>query len=104
MLVLPPVRVGVEKLIGGPGVQICDVCVGLCQKVLKNEPIPEFPGWSKLSDDQLLATLSPAQQAVEDVRDVLQCHVKELRARGVSWAKIADALGVSKQAAWERFG
>ncbi|MBI1187661.1 MAG: hypothetical protein GC206_10100 [Alphaproteobacteria bacterium] len=94
----------VEKLLGGPGVQICDHCVGLCQKVLNDEPIPSFPGWAKLTDAQLLATLAPAERAVEDVRTVLQAHVDELRARGVSWAKIADALGVSKQAAWERFG
>jgi hypothetical protein len=26
-----------------------------------------------------------------------------LRERGVSWERIASALGVSRQAAWERF-
>jgi hypothetical protein len=26
-----------------------------------------------------------------------------LRTRGVSWTRIGEALGVSKQAAWERF-
>jgi ATP-dependent Clp protease ATP-binding subunit ClpX len=26
-----------------------------------------------------------------------------LRERGVSWAVIGDALGISRQAAWERF-
>jgi AhpD family alkylhydroperoxidase len=35
---------------------------------------------------------------------VLQGHVDELRKRGVSWEKIGQALGVSRQAAWERFG
>jgi hypothetical protein len=26
-----------------------------------------------------------------------------LRDRGVSWTRVGEALGVSKQAAWERF-
>jgi hypothetical protein len=30
-------------------------------------------------------------------------YVSTLRARGVSWTRIGTALGVSKQAAWERF-
>ena len=30
-------------------------------------------------------------------------HVGVLRARGISWTRIGEALGVSKQAAWERF-
>jgi ATP-dependent Clp protease ATP-binding subunit ClpX len=29
--------------------------------------------------------------------------VDELRKREVSWAKIGEALGMSRQAAWERF-
>jgi hypothetical protein len=30
-------------------------------------------------------------------------HVKGLRARGVSWAEIAVSVGISRQAAWERW-
>jgi hypothetical protein len=30
--------------------------------------------------------------------------VAVLRAADASWADIADALGISKQAAWEKFG
>jgi hypothetical protein len=30
-------------------------------------------------------------------------HVGILRDRGISWTRIGEALGVSKQAAWERF-
>jgi ATP-dependent Clp protease ATP-binding subunit ClpX len=37
------------------------------------------------------------------VRDVLQEHVDILRRRGVSWERIGEAMGVSRQAAWERF-
>ena len=33
----------------------------------------------------------------------LQTVVEELRGREVSWARIGEALGVSRQSAWERF-
>jgi hypothetical protein len=93
----------VEKLIGGPGVFICDACVGLCNRILQGKPAPAFPGWGALSADALLATLAPSSAAVDATRDVLQEHVDALRKRGVSWAAIGDALGISRQAAWERF-
>jgi hypothetical protein len=93
----------VEKLIGGPGVYICDACVGLCNRILDGKPTPPFPGWASLPDEALLATLAPSSVAVDATREALQEHVDALRKRGVSWAAIGDALGISRQAAWERF-
>jgi hypothetical protein len=40
---------------------------------------------------------------VSQVDAALRNHVGMLRDRGVSWTRIGEALGVSKQAAWERF-
>jgi hypothetical protein len=40
--------------------------------------------------------VAQADAAVHDYVDVL-------RSRGISWTRIGQALGVSKQAAWERF-
>jgi len=94
----------VKKLVGGPGVYICDACVGLCVDVLAGKPTPAFPGFRALSDQALLQTLEPSLAAVEETREVLQTHVDTLRKRGVSWEKIGAALGVTRQAAWERFG
>jgi ATP-dependent Clp protease ATP-binding subunit ClpX len=37
------------------------------------------------------------------VRSVRSAQIDALRKRGISWAQIGDALGVSRQAAWERF-
>jgi ATP-dependent Clp protease ATP-binding subunit ClpX len=91
------------KLIGGPGVTICGDCVAICNRILAGKPAPPFPGWAALSDDALLHTLEPSAAAVDATRDVLQEHVDLLRERGVSWAVIGDALGISRQAAWERF-
>ena len=93
----------VEKLIGGPGVYICDRCVDLCNRILAGRPTPPFPGWDSLGDRKLLKTLRPAAAAVGAVEDTLRKHVQLLRSRGVSWARIGEALGVSRQAAWERF-
>lgn len=94
----------VEKLIAGPGVYICDNCVELCNLILEGKDPGDFPGWDQMSDDTLLATLSPSVHLVDNARDMLQEHVDLLRERGVSWSRIGEALGVSRQAAWERFG
>lgn len=93
----------VAMLVGGPGVYICDACVGLCQRVLTGKPTAAFAGWGSLSDDEFLATLPAAAAAVDAVEEKLFEHVAMLRARQISWERIAAALGVSRQAAWERF-
>ncbi|MEE9279072.1 MAG: ClpX C4-type zinc finger protein [Myxococcota bacterium] len=93
----------VKKLIAGPGIYICDRCVDLCNRILAGKPTPPFPGWDALGDRELLATLRPAAAAVGAVEDVLKQHVDQLRAREISWSAIGKALGVSRQAAWERF-
>ncbi len=92
----------VAKLLGGPGVTICDSCVGICNRILEAVPAP-FAGWDSLADAQLLQSLKPSEVAVEGMRNVLQQQVETLRSRGISWADIGAALGVSRQAAWERF-
>ena len=92
----------VQKLIAGPKVHICDACVGVCNKIL--EATSDGPGdWAKMTDDQLLAALKPAEASLDAVRSVLQAQIDALRKRGISWSQIGDALGVSRQAAWERF-
>lgn len=93
----------VRKLIGGPGVYICDACVGLCNDILEGRPGPGFAGWGSLSDKALLDALRPSEAAVESSRDVLQSQIDVLRQRSVSWAAIGKALGITRQAVWERF-
>jgi hypothetical protein len=92
----------VTRLIGGPGVYICDACVGICNKVLEATPIA-FPGWQAMTDDQLLAALKIAEATVDATRAVLQAQIEELRRREISWETIGSALRISRQAAWERF-
>ena len=93
----------VAKLISGPGVYICDGCVSLCSGILEGKQGDGFAEWESLPDRQLLGALVPSEATVEAARRVLATQVGILRSRGVSWEKIGRALGVTRQAAWERF-
>lgn len=94
----------VPSLIAGPGVHICGTCVALCNDILEGRPSPGFAGWDTLGDQDLLESLRPSVDQSEAALGVLHTQVDVLRKRGVSWAAIGDALGISRQAAWERFG
>lgn len=94
----------VQALIAGPGLHICGDCVKSCNAILRGEPAPDFPGWAAMTDDALLETLVPSVRLVDDARETLQAHIDLLRERKVSWGRIGEALGISRQAAWERFG
>ena len=94
----------VPSLLGGAGAHICGECVGTCNAILAGLPNDGFAGWDQLTDDVLLAGLDRSQAAFEGARAVLQQQIDVLRKRDVSWQKIGEALGVSRQAAWERFG
>ena len=97
----------VKALIAGPGCFICNECVALCDGILAGEP-PKgeaYSGFKPLErpTDELLELL-PSVSFVSDAnRNFLQSLVDTLRGREVSWAAIAEQLGVSRQAAWERF-
>jgi ClpX C4-type zinc finger len=93
----------VGKLIAGPGVHICDGCVGLCNRILAGKPTPGFAGWAALGDAELLASLGSSQASAAAAGEMLHKRVEILRRRSVSWAAIGEALGISRQAAWERF-
>jgi ATP-dependent Clp protease ATP-binding subunit ClpX len=99
----------VGTLVAGPGVFICDECVQLCQAIIGKKPTTqqEVPG-SLLPDntptEKLLNILAGYNGAFESVDTAMQDIVDILRERDVSWATIGQALAVSRQAAWKRFG
>ena len=64
---------------------------------------PTLKVWDSLSDDELLAEMVTAHAAHENVDRAVAHHVAALRARGISWARIGEALGMTRQSAWERF-
>ncbi len=95
----------VEKLAAGPGgLHICDGCVETCRVIMDGSEVPpkEFdPGnWPT---DRLLGSLEALDRTAESYREHLARAVDALRAREVSWARIAEPLGISRQSAWERF-
>jgi len=99
----------VAKLIAGPGVFICNECVALCLPILGEEPNkPADPAKihtpESLATDKLVSLLTGYNRGFERIDQGMQDVVDVLRAREVSWAAIGEALGVSRQAAWKRFG
>src|SRR5262252_4310087 len=94
----------VRKLIAGPTVFICDECVALCVKICDDDKISTEIGNPELAPTEtLLVILKNTVTRDEDLRNALQRMVDVLRRRGVSWERIGEALGVSRQAAWDRF-
>lgn len=111
----------VGKLIAGPGVFICNECVGLCNDIIEEltgagdgpaaadkdvgdgATPPPLKAWEGLGDEELLREMVRAHAAHRNVDRAVARHVAALRARGISWARIGEALGMTRQSAWERF-
>lgn len=99
----------VVVLVSGPGVFICNECVKLCEAVIAAQPAkPLEPAAiitpEKTPTDTLLKVLKGYNTAFERVDQSMQDITDILREREVSWAVIGETLGVSRQAAWKRFG
>jgi ATP-dependent Clp protease ATP-binding subunit ClpX len=122
----------VTKLIAGPGVYICNECVGLCNEILSEEaiadrardatrpgpdrarlrpsakpskgqaPAPAYP--SQLSTNLLLDLLRGTMTTLTRVEADVGRKVAAARSRGVGWDAIGGTLGLSPQDAEERFG
>jgi ATP-dependent Clp protease ATP-binding subunit ClpX len=93
-------------LLGGLGAQICTTCIDDFHAIVHDgERVAEakvFP-WDTMSDAEVLATLPRILASAEQNASFAREWVDLLRERGISWAEIGNALGVSRQAAWERF-
>ena len=95
-----------SKFAGGYGAMICAECVDGYHEVLHSDVRTrevQRPPWEDMTQKELLekfvVILKTAEQADIFVRD----WVKLLRLRGVSWAGVGQAMGISRQGAWERF-
>jgi ClpX C4-type zinc finger len=95
----------VKKLISGPAnIFICDECVELCNEIIAGRPpSAKPPSAEQLPTERLLERLEAIEDTVQGKGNQLQQAVDLLRSRQVSWAVIGAALGISRQAAWERF-
>jgi hypothetical protein len=98
----------VATLIAGPGVFICNICVQLCSDVIAEQagPGPTEPvaPWDRATDlDEVLIGLPRVAAAGAQVEANLVAWVLRARALGATWARIGEALGMTRQSAWERF-
>jgi hypothetical protein len=55
-------------------------------------------------NSSLIAKIAVASAALDDAREVLHRAVREALDDGVTWSDVGDVLGVSRQAAFQRFG
>ena len=98
---------GIAQLIAGPGVYICNECVALCQKIFAGGEghgrEAEVPYWESMNDAELLDLLPRIASVATQVEDNLRVWVHRARDRGISWARIGQAIGMARQSAWERF-
>ncbi|WP_329071757.1 ClpX C4-type zinc finger protein [Amycolatopsis sp. NBC_01480] len=95
----------VDKLVAGPGVYICNNCVDLCITIIAegDGSTPEVMLWERKTDEEILESLPRMAMVSAQADRRIQTLVDLLRTRGVAWARIGEALGVTRQSAWERF-
>ena len=98
----------VRRLVAGPGVFICDGCVALCALLVDGppSPAPHLAAW-----EHAMQRRRGAGQPAPDKRprrsyrwsSIWRAGVHKARALGATWARIGEALGMTRQSAWERF-
>ena len=111
----------VVKLVAGAGVYICNECVELCNQIITEEldrkeaqapqsgrsPKSQDPTtikvWDGLSDDRLLEEMVRAHAAHQKRGSCRGSPRNGAQGAGASWARIGEALGMTRQSAWERF-
>lgn len=101
----------VEKLVAGPAVFICNECVAKCNAFMAlpvDAPRPDteirsIQELETLPTERLLHWLKVEAALYEHTATGLGRTVEVLRKRKISWAAIGEALGISRQAAWDRF-
>ena len=95
----------VRKLVAGPGVFICDQCIHLCNEVLESDAQTRRLSIGPDTEvaEVLLDELRINATGLRQSEDQLQRAVNLLRKNHVPWSRIGEAVGISRQAAWERF-
>lgn len=98
----------VARLVAGAGVYICSECVDLCAQILADlgdsaEP-QELPSWERIDDVEKVLEHLPRVAAVNArAEETLTQWVRRARELGATWARIGEALGMTRQSAWGRF-
>lgn len=103
-------RATVGPLLHSPLATICQGCAESAVERFEVEgvtggtdPRRLEPQWQHVDDATLLRRIADIADARDGVEQHLAQWVDRLRERGVSWARIGQALGMTRQSAWERF-
>ena len=94
------------RLAGGLGAMMCETCVEHYHEVFGSSSKAAraaAPPWEAMSDAEVLSNLPLISRTSEQVAEFLVEWVEYARSRKLSWAEIGQAMGISRQAAWERF-
>jgi hypothetical protein len=94
------------KFAGGMGALMCLDCLNRYHDIFSStEELAAIqrPPWESMSDSELLGQLPLIAASATHVQRFLADWVGLIRERGISWTAIGKALGISRQAAWERF-
>jgi ATP-dependent Clp protease ATP-binding subunit ClpX len=96
----------VAQIVAGPAnVFICNECVAMCNVYMAGR-IPDRSAYvppERQPSERLVTQLAPVDETYRAKYTQLQWLVQTLRARSVGWEAIGEALGVSGEAAAERF-
>jgi hypothetical protein len=104
----------VSRLLEGPGANVCGECMVELHEIFMDLnqvsaiPFPvkvkQFsPSLDEHSDKELLVFLARVEAVRKQADERLVRLVGQIRDRGVSWGRIGDALGITRQSAWGRF-
>ena len=94
------------RMAGGLGAMICMECLTFYYESFSQSETTKSiasPPWAQMTDAELLSKLPLIAGTSTQVDRFLREWVKMIRERNISYAEIGKALGVSRQAAWERF-
>jgi hypothetical protein len=94
------------KFAGGLGAMMCQDCLEYYHDAFsrkKRLKAISRPPWESMTDAELLSKLPLIATTSDQVDEFLRDWVQLLRTRKISWAEIGKVMGISRQAAWERF-
>ena len=101
----------VARIVAGPGVYICNECIEVSAAIIEDaaqttseESSRRRSQYYGRSTEDILATVPALVRSVDRVEAELAGWIKRLRERGSDWEAIADAAGMSVEAARHRFG
>jgi ATP-dependent Clp protease ATP-binding subunit ClpX len=96
----------VAQMVAGPAnVFICNECIAMCNVYMagRTPDRSQYVPPERLPAEKLLAQLAPVDDTFRAKYTQLQWLIATLRAKSVGWETIGEALGVSGEAASERF-